>query len=272
MCKKEHSWEWWSTVPVSHENSSLRNARRSTHWVGRKGCIGSEKPWPCSSGFAKTRGSGESQILIPFYLGFSKPFWIWSISDLHEPCSGAWTHHRWLGEGWLGLLFLVDFPSPYFFSFISFPLLQKATIMFLSSRNFQVLQRQHSRGDWDLGKATRRNLQWTPRARAACHLHANLLSSCLGLWSSSSALLCFQQQSNLTFLLYIVLRFSPYFQMFDPKFTSVSGKNLIAWNILWLWHLLSTWSLIPDLYSINQWENRAFTIMEKISLKKHYHW
>lgn len=46
--------------------------------------------------------------------------------------------------------------------------------------------------------------------------------------------------------------------MFDPKFTPVSGKNLIAWNILWVWDLLSTWSLMPDLYLVNQWENRAF--------------
>lgn len=140
----------------------------------------------------------------------------------------------------IGVAFPCRFSLSLFFQFYFLPTSAEGHNLFFSFRNFQVLQRQHSRGDWDLGKATRRNLQWTPRARAACHLHANLLSSCLGLWSSSSALLCFQQQSNLTFLLYIVLRFSLYFQMFDPKFASVSRKYLIAWNILWLWHLLST--------------------------------
>lgn len=65
-----------------------------------------------------------SQILIPFYLGSSKPFWIWSISNLHEPCSGTWTHHRWLKEGLLFLGFSLSF---FFFVSLPFHFLQKAT-------------------------------------------------------------------------------------------------------------------------------------------------
>jgi len=92
--------------------------------------------------------------------------------------------------------FLFLFTHHIFSVSLPFYILQKTMTMFFFFYKYVASIEQRNGENWGLGNGTRRNLKWAPQARVACHLHANLLSSCLGLWSA--ALLSYVSSSNQT--------------------------------------------------------------------------
>lgn len=81
--------------------------------------------------------------------------------------------------------------------------------------------------------------------------------------SGAAALLFYASSSNQTWhfssiLCCVSAPTSKYF--IQNSLQSVEGISF-GRNILGIWHLLSTWSLMPDLHSTNQWENRDFSFL-----------